>query len=139
MKDTKSPHLALSVGKRKTSIARVWIVPGNGTITVNKLPCEEYFSRSNGLPTTYSHKAFEPIKVTATEGKFSAICTVKGGGLTGQAEAVRHGIAKALDKVDGELRPILRAHCLLTRDSRKVERKKYGKHKARKSTQYSKR
>lgn len=139
MKDKKASHLALSVGKRKTSIARVRIIPGNGTIIVNKLPCQQYFSRSGEVATTYSDKAFEPIKVTATENKFSAICTVRGGGLTGQAEAIRHGIARALDKVDSELRPVLRAHCLLTRDSRKVERKKYGKHKARKSTQYSKR
>lgn len=139
MKETKRPQL--SVGKRKTAIARVWLKPGSGSFVVNGMPCSKYFSKSatDAVEGYFSSKAMESVRAAGVENKFDITCTVRGGGLTGQAEAIRHGIARALDLADKELRPTLRAHGLLTRDSRKVERKKYGKHKARKSTQYSKR
>jgi small subunit ribosomal protein S9 len=129
-----------SVGKRKTAIARVWIKPGAGNIVVNKVSLEQYFSnKDNSMPTIHSHKVLEPLVLSDHHETLDILCTVKGGGITGQAEALRHGISKALSLMDPELRPMLRGNGLLTRDSRKVERKKYGKHKARKSTQFSKR
>ncbi len=136
----KSAHLAAAVGKRKTSVARVWLRRGAGSVTINGFDCEQYFTRGREpAPTEYSAKVNEPFIVAAQAGVFDALCTVKGGGMTGQAEALRHALAKALVLVDQELRPALKARTLLTRDSRKVERKKYGHHKARKKTQFSKR
>jgi len=129
-----------AVGKRKTAVARVWIKPGAGKITVNRLSLEQYFSnKENALPTIHSNKVLEPLVLSDYTDTLDILCTVKGGGITGQAEALRHGISKALDLLNPDLRPMLRSNGLLTRDSRKVERKKYGKHKARKSTQFSKR
>jgi small subunit ribosomal protein S9 len=129
-----------SVGKRKTAIARVWIKPGEGKIVINRLTLEQYFSnKENSMPTIHSNKVIEPLILSDYRDSLDILCTVKGGGITGQAEALRHGIAKALSLLNPELRPMLRGNGLLTRDSRKVERKKYGKHKARKSTQFSKR
>ncbi len=121
-------------GRRKRSIARVRLVPGNGAFTVNGRDIEDYFNYE-----TARNDMKSPLTVTGTEGKFDVIVLVEGGGYTGQAGAVRHGIARALLLVDGEFRPALKKEGFLTRDSRMVERKKYGLKKARRSPQFSKR
>lgn len=121
-------------GRRKTSVARVRLVPGNGKITINNRDIQEYFNFE-----TLRVKATEPLVITETTDKFDVIVNVHGGGFTGQAGAIRHGIARALIDFDNELRPILKKAGHLTRDSRMVERKKYGLKKARKSPQFSKR
>ena len=125
---------AYSTGKRKSSIARVWIKPGNGIITVNGRKEEIYFSSK-------SHRLLlnQPLISSNRKTEIDVICTVKGGGLSGQAGAIRHGISKALVNFDPELRKGLKKEGYLTRDSRVVERKKYGKAKARRSYQFSKR
>ena len=125
---------AYSTGKRKSSIARVWIKPGNGIITVNGRKEEIYFSSK-------SHRLLlnQPLISSNRKTEIDVICTVKGGGLSGQAGAIRHGISKALVNYDPELRKGLKKEGFLTRDSRVVERKKYGKAKARRSYQFSKR
>jgi small subunit ribosomal protein S9 len=124
----------LGTGRRKTSIARVRIASGSGKITVNGRAFENYF------PTeTLRMVVNQPLEVGAVVGKFDIRVNVQGGGPTGQAGAVRHGIARALLKVDANLRPSLKAEGLLTRDSREKERKKYGQPGARKRFQYSKR
>ena len=125
---------AYSTGKRKSSIARVWIKPGNGIITVNGRKEEIYFSSK-------SHRLLlnQPLIYSNRKTEIDVICTVKGGGLSGQAGAIRHGISKALVNFDPELRKGLKKEGFLTRDSRVVERKKYGKAKARRSYQFSKR
>lgn len=123
-----------ATGKRKEAVARVWIEAGTGKITVNKKELSEYFRRD-----VLSMVVRQPFKVTEMEDKFNVVVTAKGGGISGQAGAVKHGISKALIIYDPELRGVLKKAGFLTRDSRTVERKKYGKHKARKSTQYSKR
>ena len=125
---------AYSTGKRKSSIARVWIKPGNGIITVNGRKEEIYFSSK-------SHRLLlnQPLISSNRKTEVDVICTVKGGGLSGQAGAIRHGISKALVNFDPELRKGLKKEGFLTRDSRVVERKKYGKAKARRSYQFSKR
>ena len=125
---------AYSTGKRKSSIARVWIKPGNGIITVNGRKEEIYFSSK-------SHRLLlnQPLISSNRKTEVDVICTVKGGGLSGQAGAIRHGISKALVNFDPELRKGLKKQGFLTRDSRVVERKKYGKAKARRSYQFSKR
>lgn len=123
-----------ATGKRKTSAARVFLKPGSGKITINGKESDKYLSTQTGK-IVLQH-AFE---VTETKNKFDAYITVKGGGTTGQIEAIRHGISRALLAVDENLRGQLKKSGYLTRDSRMVERKKYGKHKARKSTQFSKR
>jgi small subunit ribosomal protein S9 len=123
-----------STGKRKDAVARVWVKHGNGKITVNKRPIETYFARP-----TLRMIIEQAMSVANVEKQFDIMATVKGGGLSGQAGAVRHGISKALTLFDGELRPLLKTAGFLTRDSRTVERKKYGKPKARKSFQFSKR
>ena len=125
---------AYSTGKRKDAIARVWIKKGSGQITVNKKPVEKYFARP-----TLQMIIQQAFSVTNAENQFDVMATVKGGGLSGQAGAVRHGLSKALTIFDGELRGALKAAGFLTRDSRVVERKKYGKPKARRSFQFSKR
>ncbi len=123
-----------AVGRRKTSVARVYLRPGSGTITINKKPLETY------LPTEVRQKALTgPLDVTENRGKFDVIVNAKGGGLTGQAEATQLGIARALLKFDEELRGPLREGGFLTRDPRMVERKKPGQPKARKKFQFSKR
>ena len=121
-------------GRRKKSVARVYLVPGTGNITINKRSVDEYF----GLETL---KVIirQPLVATETDGKFDVIVTVKGGGFTGQAGAVRHGIARALLEVDPEYRPILKKAGYLTRDPRMKERKKYGLKAARRAPQFSKR
>lgn len=121
-------------GRRKTSVARVRLLPGNGKFTVNDKDIEEYFDYE-----TLRTIAREPLTITETLDKFDVIVNVNGGGFTGQAGAIRHGIARALLESDEELRPILKKAGHLTRDSRMKERKKYGFKKARKSPQFSKR
>ena len=121
-------------GRRKSSVARVRIVPGTGAITINKRSIDEYF----GLETL-KLIVNQPFAVTGTEGKFDIICTVKGGGISGQAGAIRHGLSRALLQVDETYRPLLRRAGLLTRDSRMKERKKYGLKAARRAPQFSKR
>lgn len=121
-------------GKRKTSVARVFLRPGNGAATVNGRPLNEYF-------TTINQRSLvrEPLQATETAESFDLYITVRGGGLAGQAGAVRHGIAKALVDFDPELRGVLKEQGLLTRDARKKERKKYGQRGARARFQFSKR
>lgn len=121
-------------GRRKTSIARVRLVPGTGNITINKRDFEEYFDYD-----TLKVLVKEPLRITDSLDKYDVIATVKGGGFTGQAGAIRHGLSRALIKADEELRPILKKAGFLTRDPRMVERKKYGFKKARRSPQFSKR
>ena len=125
---------AYSTGKRKDAVARVWIKKGSGKITVNKKPVEKYFARP-----TLQMIIQQAFSVTSAENQFDVMATVKGGGLSGQAGAVRHGLSRALTIFDEELRSALKAAGFLTRDSRVVERKKYGKPKARRSFQFSKR
>ena len=123
-----------ATGKRKDAIARVWVKPGKGTITVNGREVEKYFARP-----VLRMVINQPFQVANVSGQFDVVCTVKGGGLSGQAGAVKHGISKALSLYDPEHRPALKKAGFLTRDSRVVERKKYGKAKARRSFQFSKR
>ena len=123
-----------ATGKRKNAVARVWIKPGKGTITINGRDQEIYFAR----PVLRMMIA-QPFQVTDRVGQFDVIVTVEGSGLSGQAGAVRHGISKALTYFEPTLRPVLKPHGFLTRDSRVIERKKYGKAKARRSFQFSKR
>lgn len=121
-------------GRRKTAVARVWVKFGTGKFVVNKLNLENYFPRGAN-----SFIALQPFQVTNTLGKYDVFCTVKGSGKSSQAGAIKHGIARALDKIDPSFHTALRQSGCLTRDPRVVERKKYGQHKARKSTQFSKR
>ena len=122
-------------GRRKSSVARVRLVPGNGKITINKRDIDEYF----GLDTL-KVIVRQPLTITETAGKFDVIATVEGGGFTGQAGAIRHGIARALLEVDSDAyRPALKQAGFLTRDSRMKERKKYGLKAARRAPQFSKR
>lgn len=121
-------------GRRKTSIARVRLVPGKGTITINKRDVEEYFGHDALII-----EVKRPMGITGTEAKFDVIATVKGGGYNGKAGALRHGISRALLQADPELRATLKTAGFLTRDARKVERKKYGLKKARRASQFSKR
>ena len=125
---------AYATGKRKDAIARVWVKPGSGKITVNDKTYEEYFARP-----VLQMVLRQPIVAANRDGQYDIIATVKGGGLSGQAGAVRHGISKALTHYEPELRGVLKKGGFLTRDSRVVERKKYGKAKARRSFQFSKR
>ncbi len=123
-----------ATGKRKDAVARVWIKPGSGKVSVNGKDMDAYFARP-----VLQMILRQPFTVAGVEGEFDVQATVKGGGLSGQAGAVKHGISKALQLYDPQLRPALKAAGFLTRDSRVVERKKYGKAKARKSFQFSKR
>lgn len=124
----------LATGRRKRSVARVILVPGSGKITVNEKPIEEYFPRE-----TLRMLLYQPFQVAGVAGKYDAIVNVDGGGLSGQAGAIRHGIARALVNLNPDLKPKLKKEGLLTRDPREVERKKYGQPKARKRFQFSKR
>ena len=121
-------------GRRKKSIARVYLVPGKGNITINKRNIDEYF----GLETL-KVIVRQPLVATETVEKFDVLVNVKGGGYTGQAGAIRHGVARALLQVDGEFRPTLKKAGFLTRDPRMKERKKYGLKAARRAPQFSKR
>ena len=127
-------NLAVATGKRKTSIARVFLRDGAGTITVNDKPVMEYFA---GLPTAQS--VLSPLDVTSNTGKFDVMIRVRGGGVASQIEACRHGIARALNAYDATNHVALRANGFLTRDPRMVERKKYGQAGARRRFQFSKR
>ena len=124
----------IGTGRRKTSVARVYLVSGTGKFTINKRDIEEYFDFD-----TLRTIAKSPLIHTENEGKFDVYVNVHGGGTTGQAGAIRHGIARALLQYDEDMRSSLKREGYLTRDSRKVERKKYGLKKARKSPQFSKR
>ena len=123
-----------ATGRRKDAVARVWIMPGTGRVIVNGRDQNSYFARP-----TLRLVINQPFTVTDRADQFDVICTVKGGGLSGQAGAVKHGISQALTKYEPALRAVVKAAGFLTRDSRTVERKKYGKAKARKSFQFSKR
>jgi small subunit ribosomal protein S9 len=121
-------------GHRKNATARVWIAPGSGAITINDRPANRYLGRA-----VLEKLIQQPFVVTDTEGRFDVIVRAKGGGVSGQAGAIRHGISKALIESDPELRPRLRRIGLLTRDPRVKERKKYGRKRARRGFQFSKR
>lgn len=123
-----------ATGKRKDAVARVWLMPGRGRITVNGRDWTTYFARP-----TLRMLINQPFTVINREGQYDITCTVAGGGLSGQAGALRHGISRALISHDPGLRPLLKSGGFLTRDSRVVERKKYGRAKARRSFQFSKR
>jgi len=125
---------AYATGKRKNAVARVWVKPGSGKITVNTKPVEQFFARP-----VLRMMIQQPLVTTNRNGQFDVVCTVSGGGLSGQAGAVRHGLSKALTNYEPELRGALKKGGFLTRDSRVVERKKYGRAKARRSFQFSKR
>ena len=125
---------AYATGRRKDAVARVWLKPGNGKVVVNGREQEVYFARP-----TLRLVINQPFAIAGREGQYDVVATVKGGGLSGQAGAVKHGISQALAKFEPALRPTVKAAGFLTRDSRVVERKKYGRAKARKSFQFSKR
>jgi small subunit ribosomal protein S9 len=125
---------AYATGKRKDAVARVWVKPGSGRIQVNEKDYREYFGRP-----VLQMMIRQPIMLTDRGGQFDIDATVSGGGLSGQAGALRHGISKALTNYEPELRTMLKRNGFLTRDAREVERKKYGKRKARRSFQFSKR
>jgi len=121
-------------GRRKSAVARVRLIPGTGKISINKRELSDYIKYE-----TLRTIVREPLLITDTLGQYDVLVSVKGGGYTGQAGAIRHGISRALLQVDAELRPILKKAGFLTRDSRMKERKKYGLKKARKASQFSKR
>jgi small subunit ribosomal protein S9 len=125
---------AYATGKRKDAVARVWVKPGSGKVEINTRPIEIYFARP-----VLRMLIQQPLVATNRQGQFDVVCTVSGGGLSGQAGAVRHGISKALMHYEPDLRGALKRGGFLTRDSRVVERKKYGRAKARRSFQFSKR
>lgn len=137
--EKKEPKLdkqgrAYATGRRKNAVARVWIKPGSGKVTVNGKEQSIYFSRQTHLLILN-----QPFLIVDRVGRFDVMATVTGGGLSGQAGAVRHGIARALENFDPALRPPLKKAGMMTRDSRIVERKKVGKHKARRTKQWAKR
>lgn len=123
-----------TVGRRKAAVARILIRPGRGEWSINGRPLAEYFPRK-----THQMRIEEPLQLTELDGRFDVQVRVKGGGLTGQADAVRMGLSRAIASFDEEQRPVLRSKGMLTRDARKVERKKPGRPKARKRFQFSKR
>ena len=131
---TQEQHYYYATGKRKNAVARVWISPGSGRFTINGRDELTYFARP-----VLRMLINQPFAVTEREGQYDVTCTVKGGGLSGQAGAVKHGISKALLYYEPGLRGALKKEGFLTRDSRVVERKKYGRRKARRSFQFSKR
>ena len=123
-----------ATGKRKDAVARVWIKPGPGKVIINGVELKKYFARP-----VLQMLINQPFQVSDREGQFDVMCTVKGGGLSGQAGALKHGISKALTFFEPSLRGVLKKEGFLTRDSRVVERKKFGRRKARRSFQFSKR
>ena len=122
------------LGRRKSSVARIYLKRGKGKITINKRDHKEYFKTD-----VLQYKIFQPFELTGTKGKYDATINVKGGGNTGQVEAIRLAISRALVEIDAEYKPLLKAEGLMTRDPRMVERKKPGQPKARKKFQFSKR
>ena len=133
-KEVDAQGRAYATGRRKDAVARVWLKPGTGKITVNGRDQEVYFARP-----TLRLVIDQPFQISDRAGQYDVVCTVKGGGLSGQAGAVKHGISQALSKFEPQLRLAVKAAGFLTRDPRVVERKKYGRAKARKSFQFSKR
>ena len=131
----KGPEYKYGTGRRKTAAARVFLAPGKGTVTINGKSIEDYFG---GRQTSHMIVR-QPLELTDSVTRFDIKVTVNGGGPSGQAGAIRHGITRALMDYDESMRPTLRAAGLVTRDAREVERKKVGFHKARRGTQYSKR
>ena len=125
----------IGLGKRKQAVARVFLVPGNGNITINKVSGNQYLQYND----TYLSTVLAPLKAVKLDSQFDIVAFVKGGGLTGQAEAIQLGISRQLCKINEHYRIVLKPHGFLTRDSRSKERKKYGLRKARKAPQYSKR
>lgn len=125
---------AYATGRRKESVARVWLKKGSGQVIINGKPQDQYFGRQTHLLVLN-----QPFLIADRVSAFDVMCTVKGGGQTGQAGAVRHGISRALENMEPDLRPVLKKAGMLTRDARVVERKKIGKHKARRSKQWAKR
>jgi len=125
---------AYATGKRKDAVARVWVKMGAGQIVINERPVETYFARP-----VLRMLIQQPLVASNRQGQYDVVCTVSGGGLSGQAGAVRHGLSKALMRYEPDLRPVLKRGGFLTRDPRVVERKKYGRAKARRSFQFSKR
>ena len=125
---------AYATGKRKNAVARVWLKPGGGRVTVNERPVETFFARP-----VLRMLIQQPLVAANRQNQYDVTCRVSGGGLSGQAGAVRHGISKALTNYEPDLRPVLKRGGFLTRDPRVVERKKYGRAKARRSFQFSKR
>ncbi len=123
-----------ATGKRKTSVARVRLIPGGGKIVVNHKALDEYFGRPTSRMVVH-----QPLELTKTEGQYDVLVNVEGGGISAQASAIRHGITRALIEANPSHRPELKKAGYVTRDPREVERKKYGRHKARKRPQYSKR
>ena len=121
-------------GRRKNAIAKVWLKPGTGNISINKRELSEYFGKK-----TLEMIVKQPLDLTSTAAKYDVIASVHGGGISGQAGAVRHGISRALVQADSELRPALKAAGFMTRDPRMKERRKYGLKKARKASQFTKR
>ena len=126
--------MAQTVGRRKSAVAQVRIFPGKGVITVNKRPVNDYFQR-----ISHRNILLDPLKVVSSESEYDILVSVRGGGQTGQAGAIRLGIARGLEKINGDFRPALKSAGFLTRDAREVERKKYGQPGARKKFQFSKR
>jgi small subunit ribosomal protein S9 len=123
-----------ATGKRKTAVARVRLLPGDGKVVVNRRPLDEYFGRP-----TLRMIVNQPLELTSTKGSYDVAANVIGGGVSAQASAIRHGITRALMEANPDFRPALKKAGFVTRDPREVERKKYGRHKARKRPQYSKR
>ena len=134
MTDTETQDKYYGTGRRKAAVARVWLLPGSGSIKINGRDLENYFPRATSVMML-----MQPLVLTQTEGKFDIKVNVFGGGLTGQADAVKHGISRALLQYDEELRPTLKKAGFLTRDARVKERKKYGQPGARKHFEFSKR
>lgn len=130
--DTDTTRLA--TGRRKSAVARVRLLPGTGVVQVNKRPLDEYFGRATSRMVVH-----QPLELVEVAGNFDVFANVRGGGLSAQAAAIRHGITRALMLANPEYRPALKKAGYVTRDPREVERKKYGRHKARKRPQYSKR
>ncbi len=130
----QQPEQWHAVGRRKSSVARIYLRPGTGTVTINHRTAEDYFPRA-----TARQDMLAPLTLTETEGQFDLVINVRGGGLTGQAGAVRHGLTRALMKFNPEFRAALKKAGYVRRDARKVERKKYGQPGARKRFQFSKR
>lgn len=132
MAERKTQHWG--TGKRKTAVARVRLLSGEGDMIVNRKPLGEYFGRD-----TVRMIVQQPFDLTQTQGQYDVVVNVRGGGKSAQASAIRHGITRALLDLNPDFRPVLKKAGFITRDSREVERKKYGRHKARKRPQYSKR
>ena len=122
------------LGRRKSSVARIYLKSGKGKITINKRDHKDYFTTD-----VLQYKVFQPFELTGTKGKYDATINVNGGGSTGQVEAIRLAISRALVEINADFKPLLKAECLMTRDPRMVERKKPGQPKARKKFQFSKR